>query len=282
MKQTSSAALVIGYAAVLTILVWGSSAFAQSGASYGRGVDAYFSGSSAEADQYLSQAIQEMPNDPRPHYFRALALLRAGRRDEAIGDMQVGASVEAQRPKQFAVGTALERVQGSDQLLLEQYRRQAREALPSQGGPISRQRIELTIPSDAAVLRRPPAGPSRTESSRPNSETVGPGNPFTDDTPKPSQPVPTQSDPFAAGEPGKAAPNPKEDAATGGKLPPGKLMGVLGHVLERTVPLPSVESLRNKLPSSTSTPAKNPPAAVPSGNTPSNAANNNEDPFGGP
>ena len=200
--------------------------------------------------------------------------------------MQVGAAVEAQRPKQFAVGTALERVQGSDRLLLEQYRRQAHEAFPSQGNAAFRpQRIDLTTPSDAAVLRRPPARPTQAEPGRPNSETMGPADPFMDDTPKPPQSAAPQSDPFATGEPEKAETNLKEDSATGGKLPPGKLMGVLGHVLERTVPLPSVEGLRSKLPGSASTPAQAPASPLPTGpspNTPANAANNNEDPFGGP
>jgi hypothetical protein len=277
------------YAGILVAPFWASAACGQSirssGAIYGRGVDAYFSGNSAEAELNLSQAIQELPDDPRPYYFRALALLRSGRRDEAISDMQIGASLEAQRPKQFGVGTALERIQGGDRLLLEQYRRQARDAATIEGDVPSHQRSDWTIPSDAAVLRHPPATDSPSKLARPQSATIGSGNPFADDAPKPSLPAATPSDPFAAEPPKSSATSIPGRSPSSDKLPPGKLMGVLGRVLERTVPLPSVEGLRNELPNSSSVPSPSGPTAPstsPSHNKQPNAANDTEDPFGAP
>jgi hypothetical protein len=93
---------------------------------YSAGVNAYFAGRSSEAESYLSQALALEPNDPRIYYFRALSLARLGRLDEARGDMMMGASVEAQHPQRYAVGKALERVQGGQRLVLERYRREAR------------------------------------------------------------------------------------------------------------------------------------------------------------
>jgi Tfp pilus assembly protein PilF len=93
---------------------------------YSRGVQAYFAGQDDEAEQYLTRAVQSNPNDPRPYYFRAMSRLRRGRDAEARQDMQAGAVVEARAPSRWAVGSALERVQGRDRLLLEDYRRRAR------------------------------------------------------------------------------------------------------------------------------------------------------------
>jgi hypothetical protein len=71
-----------------------------------------------------------------------LSLLRQGRVDLARGDMLTGAMLEAQQPHRFAIGSALERVQGPYRLMLEEFRRRARldavassavEELPTQG-----------------------------------------------------------------------------------------------------------------------------------------------------
>lgn len=93
---------------------------------YDQGVNAFFAGGACRADELLSEALTFNSQDPRAYYFRALSLLRQGRVDEARGDMLVGAMVEAQHPQRYAVGTALERVQGCDRLMLEQFRRDAR------------------------------------------------------------------------------------------------------------------------------------------------------------
>src|SRR5262245_30987500 len=87
-----------------------------SNASYSRGVDAYYAGRVAESEMLLGQAGAETPDDPRPHYFRALSLLRSGRGDEARAEMMIGSQLEAQHPGRYPVGKSLERVQGSDRL----------------------------------------------------------------------------------------------------------------------------------------------------------------------
>ncbi len=124
---------------------------------YGQGVHAYFAGNSAQAEVCISSALELKTDDPRYYYFRALALLRMGRTAEARGDMLVGAQLESQHPNRFAVGTALERVQGADRLMLERFRRDARAdaGLSTVEPPaITPGRVPTTTDSDAAVLRR--------------------------------------------------------------------------------------------------------------------------------
>ena len=94
--------------------------------SFGDGMHAYFGGSNAEAESCFHQAVGDNPNDPRVHYFLGLCLLRQGYGDEARTEMTIGAALEARAPGSYAVGKSLERVQGGDRLLLEEYRRQAR------------------------------------------------------------------------------------------------------------------------------------------------------------
>jgi hypothetical protein len=113
----------------------------QAAISYEEGVNAYFAGYSSKAEEFLSSAIEEDSRDPRAYYFRALSLLRQGRVDLARGDMLTGATLEAQQPHRFAIGSALERVQGPHRLMLEEFRRRARldastsavEEVPSPG-----------------------------------------------------------------------------------------------------------------------------------------------------
>ena len=122
---------------------------------YGQGVNAYFAGRTSDAELFLSQALALNPHDPRAYYFRALSLLRLGRLDEARGDMMVGASLEAQRPNRFSVGRALERVQGSHRLTLEQYRRQGRTltASTTNTGTMMPEQRQRTVSDDSYVLR---------------------------------------------------------------------------------------------------------------------------------
>src|SRR5437588_8071481 len=82
------------------------------GTLYGQGVESFFAGRSAEAGAYLSRAIAINPDDPRAFYFRSLSRLRTGRQAEAQADMQTGADLEALQPNRFAIGKAMERVQG--------------------------------------------------------------------------------------------------------------------------------------------------------------------------
>lgn len=213
------------------------------GAAYDQGVNAFFAGRSSQAEMLLSEAMQFNPQDPRVYYFRALSLLRQGRRDEARGDMMVGAQLEAQTPQRYAIGTALERIQGCDRLMLEEFRRSARRDVVQQTSATQRvsQPARPSVPSimngsDAAVLRENhvvpldelvrPGGP-RTFAEQPAEETppqdkaaaaaeaqppadAAKANPFTDD----AQPAATE--PAAA----PAAAAPATPRATPPQAPP--------------------------------------------------------------
>lgn len=127
---------------------------ADTGLVYSQGVHAYFAGRSAQADGFLTQALAIDAQDPRAYYFRGLARLRLGRRDEARADMQHGAALEAQQPNRFAIGAALERVQGPDRLLLEQFRNAGRLAAASR-------RSEVQLRRYGQVSHSEPADPYR-------------------------------------------------------------------------------------------------------------------------
>ena len=201
---------------------------------YSQGVHAYFAGNSSRAVDHLSQALEINQHDPRIYYFRALSLMRLGRSNEARGNMYVGAALEAQRPSRFAVGTALERVQGANRLLLEQYRSQARLERSAHREQLSRARYEQMTGREADVLRRgvvtsldqlfPTAGgsaaargpqialPARPALEAPAATTTGPRaddasvNPFADD------PAPPEVEtPIAAERPAPAPAPPAEE-----------------------------------------------------------------------
>jgi len=121
---------------------------------YSQGVHAYFAGQRAQAEQYLSAALAIDPRDPRPYYFRALSRLRLGRTDEARRDMQAGAAWEAQAPNRFAVGAALERVQGQHRILLEQYRREGRLAEATRRHERNRARYQQISGREPEVLHQ--------------------------------------------------------------------------------------------------------------------------------
>jgi hypothetical protein len=206
---------------------------------YGDGVHAYFAGNSSRAEQSLSSALELNSQDPRIYYFRALSLLRQGRTAEARGDMQVGAALEAQRPGRFAIGSALERVQGHDRLLLEQFRRQARSEARSNGAsrgqnppgiqpdalrqrvvipleeylrpgaprPAARGAVDAALPRTFAPTQQTPPAPANRQSP---AET--PGDPFQDDPqtpdaktpvapPPPTSPPPSATTPADSGDP---------------------------------------------------------------------------------
>jgi hypothetical protein len=132
---------------------------------YGRGVHAYFAGRTAEAESLFTSALKIRPSDPRIWYFRAMSRLRMGRGDEARSDMATGADLEAERPGRYAVGTALLRVQGSNRLLLEKYRLDARKSAAANRRPPLHQLPD----ADANVLR--------TKLVYPLDELLRPGGP---------------------------------------------------------------------------------------------------------
>ena len=122
--------------------------------SYGRGAHAYFSGDSILADQHLTRAIEANSRDPRPYYFRALNRWKLGRTSEAIDDFRTGAMLEAKSPGQYAIGRALERVQGPNRLTLEKYRENGRMQHAIVNRQIRQKRYENQKRIEASVNRR--------------------------------------------------------------------------------------------------------------------------------
>jgi hypothetical protein len=184
---------------------------------YGRGAHAYFVGQDDLAEKYLSRAIESNPSDPRAYYFRAMSRLRRGQEAEARADMLAGATVEARAPSRYPVGTALERVQGQNRLLLESYRRQARLDEAASRDERARTRYEQTVDREPEILRRPvevpmeelldPGKPQQLlehqvePAPRENPRSSPANDPFADD-PDPSadsgpKPVPKSSGPPA-------------------------------------------------------------------------------------
>jgi hypothetical protein len=173
---------------------------------YAGGVQAYFRGCSTDAESLFSRLAGADPNDPRAFYFRALSLMQQGRVDEARSDMEIGAQIEARVPARFDIGKTLERVQGPNRLLLEQYRSRARQiamANPPLGsvrapdtGVIRERRIvpldEFSRQGEPQSFIAPQAPPetfaprapatTRPVPSPPAASPEASGNPFGDDT----------------------------------------------------------------------------------------------------
>lgn len=122
---------------------------------YSRGVRAYFAGNNQDAELYLSLAAELRPDDPRIYYFRALALVRQGRTEEARGDIMVGGALEAAHPQRYPVGSALQRVQGGERLTFERVRTDARRSPLEIAAPVRQASHELVAFDDRAYLRRP-------------------------------------------------------------------------------------------------------------------------------
>jgi hypothetical protein len=213
---------------------------------YSRGVHSYFVGRDDEAEDYLSRSIASNPNDPRPYYFRAMSRLRQGRVPEAQQDMQAGAVVEARAPSRYAVGSALERVQGEDRLMLEEFRRSARLNEATNQDNRNRTRYEHVIDQEPEVLRHAvdvpldqlvqPSTPEklmkdgadsaaraplpRPATPGPQEKTLSPpprDDPFSDDQNQPTgastAPVPAQ--PGSLGKPAPTTPDSTEEDVFG-------------------------------------------------------------------
>ncbi len=108
---------------------------------YGLGVHSYYSQDYSGAYEHLTDAIKSGSHDPRAYYFRGLSYLRLGREEEARMDFDKGAELEADpQTSSFNVPRALERIQGADRLVLEEYRRKARAIALNREHPAGEQR----------------------------------------------------------------------------------------------------------------------------------------------
>ncbi|MGW8256681.1 MAG: hypothetical protein ACWGMZ_04265 [Thermoguttaceae bacterium] len=180
----SLAALLVGTLA----LAWTFSASAQEavlGQLYGSGVEAYFSGNYIYAYNRLTAAIKAGSRDPRVYYFRGLAYVKLGRKQDAKLDFQKGANLEIKDVNQFyGVPRSLERVQGSVRQLLESYRVRARMIALEKAEKIRKARYESLKREEARVLQRQiSAGESQSTGNSaelvptPTAEPAGMGSP---------------------------------------------------------------------------------------------------------
>jgi len=127
---------------------------------YGAGVHNFYERDYAQAMTNLSAAIDGGSKDPRTYYYRSLAHLRMGNTSAAERDMRKGAALESADVDQFyAVGKALERVQGAERRTLERYRALARAEARQRQMQRDAARYELRRRGEAQVLRSGPVGP---------------------------------------------------------------------------------------------------------------------------
>lgn len=197
---------------------------------YGRGVHAFFACNRDRADQLFSEVIQAGSRDPRVYYFRGLALLQQGRQYEAEDDFRMGAALEAQDPgRRYAIGTALQRIQGPARQTLERYRREGRLQKYQERRQQNQQRYEQlrsrepdVLHQDAPVLMEDlvlpsverPAPPEvetgKIEESKPTPAPIAIPTPAPPQEPAPSAPaVAPEMDPF--GSPPPQEPTPAEE-----------------------------------------------------------------------
>ena len=195
---------------------------------YGLGVHAYFSQEYASAYEHLTKAIDAGSQDPRTCYFRGLCYLQLGREDEAKMDFEKGAELEAaEGATDYQVARALERIQGEDRMLLEEYRRDARATVLERDMQRRRQMYGEMRAEQSAILERqieqapavPAGAPAPAAGS--NDDPFGVGDaaaPAAQEPPAAAEPAaPSNDNPFgqpAASSPMEAAPEaPAEPAA---------------------------------------------------------------------
>ncbi len=190
-------ALAAGWACLLAVQLPAQvSVFDQS---YGAGVHAYFSGDYQRANELLSTAVKAGDKDPRAYYFRGLSYLRLGRPDEARKDFQQASKLEtADQERMYNISKALERVQGADRAMLEQYRAEARVKAYARAEEIRKKRYEELRREEARVLQPPPGAATLPPGT---GLPVAPDVSFGEKTPPPKVLAP----PSAVGE-GPAAP----------------------------------------------------------------------------
>ena len=215
---------------------------------YGQGVHKYFARDYSGAFEDFNAAIENGSDDPRCYYFRGLTYLQLGREDEAKEDFKKGAELEMKSAtKFFNVSRALQRIQGRQRLLIEEYRTQARLAVMVELEKQRQARYEELRREEARVLDRstPPVGIPEVSSPAPSTPAQAPAQPpatapaqppaqapaqppaatpptpqATPPAPAPQQPAPpAQENPFST-EPAPAAPPQPQPAPQPPAQPP--------------------------------------------------------------
>ena len=124
------------------------------------GVIALYQGRYDLAIQQFDLAQGALARDPRLYFYRGVAKLRQGRRAEAESDFRAGAHIEMALGR-LDVGRALQRIQGSERLLLERFRAEARK--------LPRELVMQSVPQSADQLAsqsHPPRRASSAQSAR--------------------------------------------------------------------------------------------------------------------
>lgn len=239
---------------------------------YGRGVHAYYGGNLIEAHRYLSMAIDNGSRDPRAHYFRGVVNAVTGRQLEAEADWQTGAELEIQGEYGAGIGRALQRVQGTTRMDLENVRQMVRLEHRAGQSAKNQARYNELKAAESTVLRggTPAPAAAAPAPAAPAAADAETNNPFSDNAAAPNEPVPdAKNDPFKD--------DPAQPAAPAGGADP------FGGAAEPAAPAPAAD------PFGTPEPAGADPfgsAPEPAGATPATPAPAADpfgagDPFGG-
>jgi hypothetical protein len=232
---------------------------------YERGIGAFFAGRSCQAEADLSLAIEANSQDPRAYYFRAMSLLRRGRIDEARGDMLVGSTLEAQQPHRFAIGAALERVQGPNRLMLEEFRSRARQnvAMGATTNVVAPATANVpaaaSAPTQQGLIREGEAAVLRHRTVVPLEELLRPGGPhaIVDEPVNEPAELPLQGkQPPAAQPPAAPAADPFADDASRAAPTAVPAPAIPPQEAPKPAPLPPQGGAKP-------TPPANPPAELP-------------------
>lgn len=168
---------------------------------YGKGVHRYFARDYAGAFEYLNKAIENGSDDPRCYYFRGLTYLNLGREEEAHDDFRQGAELEMRdTTKVFSVSKALERIQGRNRMIIEEYRDDARLQARIEAEKVRRARYEELRREEARVLDQ-----SAPAVGLPQDCTTAPGAPAAPAMPAPEAAPSAPPAPAAAPEPAAPA-----------------------------------------------------------------------------
>lgn len=251
------------------------------------GQQAYESGDRAKANQWLSEAIQQDPQDPRPYYLRALCLARAGHPAEARASLVIAAALETRNPDRYSVAATLAQLASKDRALINQFRWRSQStdvALALDRGEMAfHERPTPAVRTDAGVLRQPFSLPlERLAQATTLADLTAASANQTSTTA-----IETGSDPFADDSASQTSTD--GQTAAEGKMPSGKLLGILGRAAASATPLPAFKGLRDQLsalplPDDADQPAAagHPTDADPFGSDVQPAAFDDEDPFGMP
>ncbi|MGQ9503366.1 MAG: tetratricopeptide repeat protein [Thermogutta sp.] len=128
---------------------------------FGQGVHKFFARNYLGAFEDFNTAIENGSDDPRCFYYRGLTYLQLGREDEAKADFEKGAQLEMQAAnKFFNVSKALERIQGRQRVMIEEYRWKARLAMMAELERQRKARYEELRREESRVLDQapPPVG----------------------------------------------------------------------------------------------------------------------------